>query len=333
MVVLMRARSGPHAAARRAALLFAVAGALSIVNAWIPGVAPAEARVPFTLLGLLDLAAALLVLSLPWRAWPPRALLAIPALALALVDVFAIVGELEPWRYSVFLVVLAVWIGASLPRWTTVKLAPAIGIAYVLPLLVSGQGAEAGGSVGLVVPVVVVIGELVAHVVDGLRTANRALTDASQRDELTGVGNRRLATSVLARLRPGDAVLVLDLDHFKQVNDRYGHAAGDEVLVALGALLQRTMRGADAVARLGGEEFLVVLRGGGSDAGAVAERIRADWRPAAPRPTTLSIGVALHEFGEAPQAVLVRADAALYEAKHSGRDRVCHAAAPAVAAR
>ena len=124
----------------------------------------------------------------------------------------------------------------------------------------------------------------------------------------------------LPRLRSGDAVLVLDVDHFKQVNDRHGHATGDAVLASLGRLLRDSVRGADAIARLGGEEFVVLLRAAGVDARGIAERILADWRATRP-PTTLSIGVAVLEPGEAPHDTLARADRALYDAKHRGRDR------------
>src|SRR4051794_41495093 len=97
--------------------------------------------------------------------------------------------------------------------------------------------------------------------------------------------------AALRRLRPGDAVLVLDLDHFKQVNDGHGHATGDAVLAALGDLLRRSVRGADDVARLGGEEFVVLLGRPDGEVAAIAERILDDWRASDPL-TTISIGVA-----------------------------------------
>jgi diguanylate cyclase (GGDEF)-like protein len=126
--------------------------------------------------------------------------------------------------------------------------------------------------------------------------------------------------AALARLRPGDALLLLDLDRFKEVNDRDGHAGGDAVLASFGALLQRSMRGADAVARLGGEEFLVVASQVGGSAEAMAERLVQDWRGTGPR-TTVSVGVTVHREGEEPEEALARADRALYDAKRAGRDR------------
>jgi diguanylate cyclase (GGDEF)-like protein len=304
-------------------LLFGVAGLLAIVNAWIPGVCPPGLRAEFTALGVLDLALAFVLARLPWERWPRRALLAIAVAALIVVDLFAVLGQLEPWIYSVFLLVTAVWAGLSLPRWSSAWLAPAVAAAYVAPLIAAGRGEEATQTVGLIVPIVVVLGEVIAHVVSTLR-------DASIRDELTGVGNRRHGMAALERVRPGDAVFVLDLDRFKEVNDRDGHAGGDAVLVELGAMLQERMRAVDTVARLGGEEFLVVASQAKASTSVLAERLVADWRRRTPR-TTISIGATVHEPGETPAELLARADGALYAAKRSGRDRSCYAAPPSAA--
>ena len=152
--------------------------------------------------------------------------------------------------------------------------------------------------------------------------AIEALTEAAMNDPLTGVGNRRRAATLLEHLDPGDAVVLIDLDHFKLVNDTTGHASGDKVLVALGRYLRDHARGMDTVARYGGEEFLVVFRGAGSRALSATERLVEGWRATRPL-TTFSAGVAVHEVGRSPAATLGRADAALYRAKRTGRDRVC----------
>jgi diguanylate cyclase (GGDEF)-like protein len=148
------------------------------------------------------------------------------------------------------------------------------------------------------------------------------LTTAAMEDALTGVGNRRRAAALLEGLRPGDAVMLIDLDHFKLVNDTAGHAAGDRVLVILGRYLRDAARGADMVARYGGEEFLLLLRHATDGALAAGERLAQGWRDLQPL-TTFSAGVALHVEGRSPAATLGRADAALYRAKRTGRDRVC----------
>jgi diguanylate cyclase (GGDEF)-like protein/PAS domain S-box-containing protein len=140
-------------------------------------------------------------------------------------------------------------------------------------------------------------------------------------DELTGVGNRRHAEAVLACLRPGDAVVMIDVDHFKQVNDTLGHAAGDQVLAELAAHLLDTLRAGDSVARYGGEEFLVVLRGAAVGAIPIVRRI-ADLWSASHRSPTFSAGIAIHDSGHSARDTLHQADTAMYAAKRGGRNRV-----------
>ena len=148
------------------------------------------------------------------------------------------------------------------------------------------------------------------------------LTAAAMQDALTGVGNRRRAGVMLEALKPTDAVVLIDLDHFKVVNDTAGHAAGDKTLVLLGRYLREAARDADAVARYGGEEFLLVLRGAGDSAVAAIRRLIEGWHELRPL-ATFSAGVAVHQADRSPAATLGRADAALYRAKRTGRDRVC----------
>jgi diguanylate cyclase (GGDEF)-like protein len=155
---------------------------------------------------------------------------------------------------------------------------------------------------------------------DRLR-ATQVLVDASMRDALTGVGNRRQADALLEQLQPGDAVALIDMDHFKDVNDRFGHATGDEVLVGLASFLDRSLRDGDRVARWGGEEFVVVLRRAGDYATQAVDRLAEGWRITLPL-TTFSAGVAVHVTGRTPGDTLAAADAALYRAKAEGRDCV-----------
>jgi len=155
-----------------------------------------------------------------------------------------------------------------------------------------------------------------------------ALRDASLHDELTGLGNRRKANARLAELETGDALMLLDLDHFKQVNDTYGHAEGDEALRKLASFLSKAPRERDLAFRIGGEEFLLVFECSGQGTRAAAERLIASWRLEDPI-TTFSAGVCVHSDGVSPEETLERADAALYEAKNAGRDRVVCAGATA----
>jgi len=143
----------------------------------------------------------------------------------------------------------------------------------------------------------------------------RATTDA-----LTGVGNRRHADQLTESLEHGDAVVMLDVDHFKQVNDTRGHAEGDRVLVGLASFLGSQLREQDGLARYGGEEFLLVLRQGSSGALAVMERMARDWAQTEPA-VTFSAGVAFYD-GQDRQGCVTSADRVLLEAKRQGRNRV-----------
>ena len=152
--------------------------------------------------------------------------------------------------------------------------------------------------------------------------------DRTVRDELTGAYNRRFLTESLARelARSGRSsgrfsVCLIDVDHFKAVNDRLGHAAGDEVLRQVAAIARRDLRQIDVFGRFGGEEFLLLLPDTDqSGATVVGERIRA--AVAAETGVTVTIGVAQHAKDEAPAALLARADRTLYRGKALGRHRV-----------
>jgi diguanylate cyclase (GGDEF)-like protein len=147
------------------------------------------------------------------------------------------------------------------------------------------------------------------------------LTDAASHDALTGIGNRRAAQTSIESLQPGDAVFILDLDHFKTINDTLGHQAGDRVLTQLGDYLREFTRPTDAAARYGGEEFLLICRAADFDAPThIANRLLDGWR--AQRPVvTFSIGYTIHREGETAELTIEHADMALYEAKRAGRDR------------
>lgn len=165
----------------------------------------------------------------------------------------------------------------------------------------------------------------------------RRLRALAMADELTGIGNRRSVLAFLdeqIRLHRASAkplsVVLLDIDRFKQLNDLYGHAAGDEALRSVASLCQQLMRDDDKIGRTGGEEFLAVLPGAPlSDAGDVAWRLCEQVRGLSLDAidtglrTSISVGVSQWRPGDADaQDVVKRADAALYEAKASGRDRV-----------
>ncbi|MGF1599519.1 MAG: diguanylate cyclase [Acidimicrobiales bacterium] len=146
------------------------------------------------------------------------------------------------------------------------------------------------------------------------------LERATRRDELTGIGNRKHADALLDSMEEGDALILLDLDGFKEVNDTLGHSAGDQVLQDLSAHLRHCLRDSDTSARLGGDEFLIVARRAFADPLAVADRILIGWSNSG-RSTTISAGVALHEPDLDTAQTFERADQALYQAKAAGRNR------------
>ncbi len=146
--------------------------------------------------------------------------------------------------------------------------------------------------------------------------ANRLAEDASI-DALTGLPNRRMLGRALGRLRTGDTVIMIDLDHFKAVNDTLGHPEGDRVLRLFGRTLAGNVRATDRVGRYGGEEFMVLLHGSQPDQ--FLSRLRAEWLQARPQPITFSAGVAV--AGAEPGQTVEAADRALYRAKQSGRDQ------------
>jgi len=175
--------------------------------------------------------------------------------------------------------------------------------------------------------------------------AAQRLYEASVRDGLTGAFNRRhfeerLIAEFAFAARHGTAlcVLIADIDHFKRINDRWGHQAGDLVLRRVGAELLAAVRDEDIVARYGGEEFVLLIRGvDAAGARALAERLRRllerahiDWQGERVA-VTASIGLAHNHAGAAaadPQRLVAAADRALYAAKAAGRNRVQLAQSP-----
>ncbi|WP_407908291.1 GGDEF domain-containing protein [Lysobacter claricitrinus] len=178
------------------------------------------------------------------------------------------------------------------------------------------------------------VGCVLAYVFARRTDLQRAqLVQLASRDPLTGVANRRamdrelhIAAETFRRHRTPVGLLVMDLDHFKRVNDEFGHEAGDDVLVSFARVVQSRCRAGDRLFRYGGEEFVLLLPGTDLDTlqllanelrAAVAQRVRVG-----DRPITVSVGGAVLREGEDNAQWLARADAAMYAAKRGGRDRV-----------
>jgi diguanylate cyclase (GGDEF)-like protein len=161
-----------------------------------------------------------------------------------------------------------------------------------------------------------------------------AAQSAATVDGLTGLFNRSTSVDRLqamledTRIPGRGAVLLLDIDHFKSINDELGHAAGDDCLRSIGAIIRGAVRSGDVAGRIGGEEFLIVMPGATSDiALTVGERLRlavqlGNMKYANGNAVTASIGVAAAATGDTVETLLARADRALYEAKRQGRNRI-----------
>jgi len=166
---------------------------------------------------------------------------------------------------------------------------------------------------------------------DQLQTGIDRSLELAVTDPLTGLRNRRYFLRHLDGLlaEEGAAVMMIDIDRFKRINDSAGHAAGDAALRSVADRLRHRLRAADVIARYGGEEFIVALRAAAPDyALSVAERLRAGMAAepislgAQMLPITISIGLAMAPAGGSAEQAIAAADAALYRAKGSGRNRV-----------
>lgn len=165
---------------------------------------------------------------------------------------------------------------------------------------------------------------LPAFVEDGTRSLalvrnTDRLAVAADIDPLTGLANRRASGRTLGRLEEGDAVVLVDFDRFKELNDTLGHDEGDQVLREFGATLRDGIRQQDHAGRRGGEEFIVVVPGATLDeAEALCGRLRIAWEARRPHPVSFSAGIASVRPGA---NAVVAADRALYRAKDLGRDQ------------
>jgi diguanylate cyclase (GGDEF)-like protein len=204
----------------------------------------------------------------------------------------------------------------------TSLIGPGLLLAQALAHRVTDALAIAIGCAALFLLVVTRMSQLLTQ----LDVQSQKVRELAVTDELTGLPNRRAWKSELphALERAGRSdtplsVALIDLDHFKQFNDSYGHPAGDRLLKEAAAVWQTHVRTVDHLARYGGEEFIVLLPDAGADQ---AQQILDRMRVATPLGQTFSAGIATGRPEESADELLARADAALYAAKHAGRNRI-----------
>nr|WP_232307255.1 GGDEF domain-containing protein [Sphingomonas sp. Y57] len=238
--------------------------------------------------------------------------------------IFLIVGSAAAW----IAILAAIGVFATASAQGSIRVSPLATSTFVLALGVTGLFFQA-------------FSQQATRALTMIARQNRALDAAAKKDHLTHLLNLRAFREAMQAhvdgLRPdaGFSVAFVDVDHFKSINDRYGHAIGDAVLVALAGTLKAAVRARGEVARIGGEEFAVLLPGADlAEAAPAAERMRAAvaaMQVAAGGATlsvTVSIGLAASRSSfDTIDALLQAADAAMYEAKRGGRNRVALAGA------
>jgi diguanylate cyclase (GGDEF)-like protein len=318
---------------RRVALAFLCAGALaSLAGTLVPDPDTSDHG---ALLGL-SLACGVLALGLAiWRRPPEAVVACLPAVGLVLAGVAIAVAKplASTPTYALLPILASAYYGS--PRRLAVETgAYVVGLAVVLALWVE-PGVRMAVYIGTVIPavcvalVVAMLRQRVDAHVDGLE--DRADTDA-----LTGLLNHGVFGAALedtldrcAATGEPATLLLLDIDHFKLVNDRFGHLEGDRMLRVVSDVLTAHKRRGDLLGRVGGEEFALLLPDAGLHAAqGVAERVRVAVREATasgPCPLTVSIGIATRSPAVATtEALQHAADRALYAAKARGRDRSVH---------
>lgn len=258
---------------------------------------------------------------LAWERLPVQALLIFPALGIVGITTIALLNTGITPAYTGFFTIAIFFVGSTQSERVTLA-----SIAIALPCWIVCQGGLTA-TVGVKVPVMVGVWALIGITLARRAVRSSALTDELIRvaatDPLTGLASRGELVRLLGLVEEGDAVVLLDLDEFKALNDVRGHQAGDDALAAFGTIVREVLRSGDVAIRYGGDEILLVLtRAGSAGADATLERLCARWS-GVDHPT-FSAGVAVCHHST-PTETLRRADKALYEAKQRGRNRWSHA--------
>jgi diguanylate cyclase (GGDEF)-like protein len=297
---------------------------LVLTGVSLPATAPLlhpDARAWLDLGALSGGMAALTVVSfvLPWSRLPRISTLGFPlAVWLALVWLSLGSHTIASAYLGLFVFCFA-YVGLTQRAGTSLWLAPLAVAAYVE---INSHGSNLVATrLIIAVPIWVGLAELLGELMSRQAVLTEQLRRAAYTDALTGLPNRRDLDLRLATARPGDAIVICDLDRFKRLNDTHGHAAGDEVLAEFGRALANSLRQGDYAARYGGEEFALLLPST-SEAQTLAalRRLRANWATLRPD-ITFSTGYAICRDPRTVTTTLAAADEALYAAKAGGRNR------------
>lgn len=328
------------AIARTLAYLFGGGGILLLATLALPG-SPDRDVAALVGVAVAAVAVATLLIAgfdrIPWRA-----LVVAPAMGTALTMlVILFAGPEGSAPYAMYLSWVVIAAGGYLSRWQTAAHGAVAVAGYWLALEIAGPssvplGLQLAMAAGTAAVAAFVMAGLAAH----MRGVVSRLEDAARTDPLTGLDNRRALRDEFGRElaraeRTGRPLsfVVLDLDHFKEYNDAFGHPAGDRALQRVASILEETTRAVEVAARIGGEEFAIVAPDTDGPGGlALADRLRAgvesEFAASTPR-LTVSCGVAVHRpERDVDEDLVVLADRALYEAKDAGRNRVVLAPEP-----
>lgn len=306
---------GYAAAAGRVLVLFA--GAVVVLGALALGIDSHE------LLVLAATSAAMLALvalsvRVPWRhrSWHT---LVFPVVVLVALTVVSLTTDASTSAYVGLIPLCFVYVGLFHRGRAALAVLPVAWVTYLslVPVL------DTGAVVRLAVYGITwwATAQILALTTAYQRDVYRQLRTDARTDALTSLGNRRDLDDRLSRAVPGDCVVIVDLDHFKSVNDTQGHVAGDAILERFGAVLDEHLRRRDYAARYGGEEFVLILpRTEPVQALNTLRALRTEWADEGTG-VTFSAGIALVTASTPPGSALAAADIALYKAKQAGRDR------------
>lgn len=310
--------SGPSLAGLCLAL---ASSAIVVTTVWLIPASTGDHRSAAEAAGLLALSALLLWAS----SLPARHRIALAGYPCLVFLVLALIGSTTSalgTTYVGLFTISFVFVGLVMPRNTAIVLAPLAAICWWACSNVAGGSLSVLIVRGVIALTVWVgVAELLAGRTRVARAESGRLRQAAGRDPLTGLNNRRSLDALLDAAAPGDAFILLDLDHFKDVNDSHGHAIGDLVLTDFASVVTSQLRSRDTAIRYGGEEVLLHLpQTPLGHVGVVLGRLRETWAAIAPL-TTFSAGAAVVEETGSGRATLLAADRNLYQAKANGRDQ------------